>query len=106
MQVVNKESIIGYQIVEELGLVSGSTVRAKHLGGDIASSLKHLVGGEMGIYTEMMVKARQVAYQKMLDEAEKLGADAIVNVRFTSSTVAQGAAEILVYGSAVKVEKK
>ncbi len=106
MKVVNKEFVTGYKITEDLGVVSGNTVRAKHIGGDIASSFKHIVGGEMGIYTEMMTQARTTAYEKMIFEAKELGADGIVNIRFTSATVAQGAAEILVYGTAVKLEKE
>jgi uncharacterized protein YbjQ (UPF0145 family) len=87
---------------EMLGLVKGSTIQTKHIGKDIGASIKTLVGGELKGYTEMMNEARTIATKRMTDEAEKLGADAIVNVRFATSAVMQGAAEIIVYGTAVK----
>lgn len=94
----------GYRIVEVLGIVKGSTVRAKHLGKDILASLRHVVGGEIKEYTEMLKEARAEAERRMIDEAEKLGANAIVNVRYTTSNIMGGAAEILAYGTAVRIE--
>ncbi len=88
-----------------LGLVKGSTIRTKHLGKDILSVLKALMGGELREYTEMIMEARQQAQNRMVSEAEKLGANAIVGVRFGTSQVLQGAAEIVAYGTAVKLKK-
>ncbi|MGI6450225.1 MAG: YbjQ family protein [Desulfitobacteriia bacterium] len=88
--------------LEVLGLVKGGSIRAKHLGKDITSMLKHMVGGELTSYTEMMNESRALATKRMVEEAEKLGADAVINIRYTSATVMQGAAEVLVYGTAVK----
>ena len=84
--------------------VTGSTVRAKHVGKDILASLKNLVGGELKSYTELLNEARQEAMQRMFQEAESIGANAVVNVRFSTSSVAQGAAELFAYGTAVRVE--
>ncbi len=88
-----------------LGLVTGSTVQSKHLGRDIAAGLKTLVGGELKGYTEMLEDARKQALDRMMNNAKKLDADAITGVRFNSSTVAQGVAEIMVYGTAVKYDE-
>lgn len=88
--------------VQVLSLVKGSTIQSKHLGKDIASGLKTIVGGELTAYTEMLEDARRIATERMVAEASALGADAIINVRFSSSTVAAGASEMLVYGTAVK----
>ena len=99
--VYNTENIPG-QSVELLGLVKGSMIQSKHLGRDIGNTLKSLVGGELRGYSEMLNEARAIATKRMLEDAEKLGADAIVNVRYTTSAVMQGAAEMLVYGTAVK----
>ena len=101
MIIVNTETISG-KTLTTLGLVKGSTVQSRHVGKDIMSGLKTLVGGELTAYSEMLNDARAQATKRMVDEAEKLGADAIVNVRYASSAVMQGAAEILVYGTAVK----
>jgi len=101
MIIVNTDYITGKQF-EMLGLVSGSTIQSKHIGKDIGASFKTLVGGELKGYTEMMNEARSVATRRMVEVATQLGADAIVNVRFASSAVMQGAAEIVVYGTAVK----
>lgn len=87
-----------------LGLVKGSTIRAKHLGKDILAGLKLMVGGELREYTEMLQEARQQATDRMIEEAKKLNADAIICTKFTTSQVMQGAAEILVYGTAVKLK--
>lgn len=99
----NLETVPGRQIVEHYGLVSGSTVRAKHVGRDIAASLKNLVGGELRGYTELLQEARKEATDRMVAQARALGANAVVNVRYSTSSVAQGAAEIYAYGTAVKL---
>ncbi|SHI91989.1 Uncharacterized conserved protein YbjQ, UPF0145 family [Dethiosulfatibacter aminovorans DSM 17477] len=103
MILINTDKIPGKEITEVLGLVKGSTIRAKHIGKDIVSGLRMLVGGEMREYAEMLEEARSIALAKMAKQAESLGADAVVNIRFSTSAVMQGAAEILVYGTAVKV---
>lgn len=105
MLIVNTESIHGKQISEVLGLVEGSTVQSKHLGKDIAAGLKTLVGGELKGYSDMLNDARKMATERMVEEAQRMGADAIVNVRYSSSAIMQGAAEILVYGTAVRLAK-
>ncbi len=104
MLLVNTPDIPGQKIVKTVGLVRGSTIRAKHIGKDIASAFRHLVGGEMKEYSEMLNEARQIATKLMVDEAASRGANAVVNVRFTTSSVIQGAAEILAYGTAVITE--
>ena len=88
--------------LEALGIVKGTVVQSKNFGKDFMASMKTLVGGEIVGYTEMLVEARQIATKRMVDEAEALGADAVVNIRYGSSSVMQGAAEIIVYGTAVK----
>ena len=100
----NTEEIPGRRIRELHGVVSGSTVRAKHLGKDIMAGLKNLVGGELKGYTELLQESRAEATSRMVVQARQLGANAVVNVRFTTSSVAQGASEILAYGTAVRVE--
>lgn len=100
----NLESVPGRLIAEHYGLVSGNTVRAKNVGRDIAASFKNLVGGELKGYTELLSEARQQATDRMVEQARSLGANAVINVRFSTSSVAQGAAELYVYGSAVRVE--
>lgn len=106
MLLVNTETIPGFSIVEVKGLVQGNTVRTKHLGRDIGASLKSVVGGELSGYTEMMTEARAEAAERMIAEATKIGADAIVNVRFATASVMGGAAELLAYGTAVKAIPK
>ena len=101
MILVNTDYISGKQL-EMLGLVKGSTVQSKHLGKDIAQAFKGLVGGELKSYNEMMNEARAMATKRMVEEAEALGADAVVNVRYASAAVMQGAAEVIAYGTAVK----
>ena len=88
-----------------LGLVKGSTIQSKHVGKDILQSFKTLVGGELKAYNDMMNEARAIATKRMVAEAEALGADAVVNVRYASAAVVQGAAEVIVYGTAVKFVK-
>ena len=103
MILTNIETIPGKTIVEHYGLVSGNTVRAKNVGRDIAASFKNLVGGELKGYTELLEDARTEATSRMVAQATALGANAIVNVRYSTSAVAQGAAELYVYGTAVLV---
>ncbi len=100
----NIESVPGKTIVEHFGVVSGSTVRAKHIGRDLMASLKNMVGGELTAYTELLQDSRQQATDRMIEQAEQLGANAVINVRFATSSVAQGAAELYVYGTAVRVK--
>lgn len=104
MILTNTSDIAGREIQECLGLVKGSSIRAKHLGKDVLSFFRFLVGGELKEYAEMIDESRKIATTEMLREAEGLGADAIVNIRFATSAVMQGAAEILVYGTAVKIK--
>ena len=92
--------------LEMLGMVKGSTIQCKNIGRDIGASFKNLVGGEMKAYTEMMNEARDLAIQRMVEEAEGLGADAVVNIRFATSAIIQGAAEVIAYGTAVKFVNK
>ena len=100
----NTEDIPGQQIVEFYGVVTGSTVRAKHIGRDIAAGLKNFVGGELKGYTELLQEARKEALPRMMEQARSVGANAVINVRFATSSIAQGAAELFAYGTAVKVE--
>mgnify|MGYP000974166144 CR=1 FL=1 len=101
MILVNTDYIAGKEL-EMLGLVKGSTIQSKNIGRDITQSFKTIVGGELGAYTEMMNDARALATKRMVAEAEGLGADAVVNVRYASATVMQGAAEVVAYGTAVR----
>ena len=98
------DSIPGKKIGEILGIAMGNTVRAKHIGKDIVAGLKGVVGGEIKQYTEMMTESRQEAINRMINHAKDLGADAVINVRFTTSMTMRGAAELLAYGTAVKLE--
>jgi uncharacterized protein YbjQ (UPF0145 family) len=104
MIISNTQEIPGKTIVEFFGVVSGSTVRAKHIGRDIIAGLKNVVGGELTGYTELITEARGEAIQRMSNQAEHMGANAIVKVNFATSSVAQGAAELFAYGTAVTVE--
>jgi len=104
MLLTNIETVPGKNIVDHFGVVSGSTVRAKHLGRDLMASLKNMVGGELKAYTELLQDSRRQATDRMIAQAEKLGANAIVNVRYATSSVAQGAAELYVYGTAVRIK--
>lgn len=103
MIITNLEAIPGKTIEEHYGIVQGSTIRAKHVGRDMMASLKNIFGGELRGYTELLVESREEALLRMKEQAREMGANAIVNVRFSTSSVAQGAAEILAYGTAVKV---
>lgn len=100
----NTESIPGRKIVEFYGVVSGNTVRAKHVGRDIMAGLKNIVGGELTGYTELLQDSRNEATNRMIAQAESVGANAVVNVRYATSSIAQGAAELFAYGTAVRVE--
>ncbi len=104
MIVTNIDHVPGQNIVEHFGLVSGSTIRAKHIGKDIMAGLKNLVGGELKGYTQLLQESRDQALERMIAQARQLGANAVINVRFSTSSVAQGAAELYVYGTAVKVQ--
>jgi len=104
MLITNIEYLPNKEIVEHYGVVSGSTVRAKHLGRDLAAGLKNIFGGELRGYTELLGESRDEAIKRMEAQAESLGANAILNVRFSTSSVASGAAELYVYGTAVKVK--
>ena len=104
MQVSNTETIAGYRIVQTHGVATGNTVRAKNVARDFLANLKNIVGGEVRGYTEMLSEARDEATHRMLQAAKSLGANAVVNVRFTTSSVAEGMSEMLAYGTAVTVE--
>lgn len=104
MILVNTDFISGKEL-ETISIVKGSTIQSKHIGKDILSGLKTIVGGELKAYVEMINEARAIATKRMVEEAEKLGADAVINIRYSTSNVMQGAAEILVYGTAVKFKK-
>lgn len=99
----NTETIPGKTIVEFYGVVTGNTVRAKHLGRDIMAGLKNIVGGELVGYTELLQDSRQEATERMIQQAQSMGANAIINVRFATSSIAQGASELFAYGTAVRV---
>jgi uncharacterized protein YbjQ (UPF0145 family) len=99
----NTDSIPGRTIVEFYGVVSGNTVRAKHIGRDIMAGLKNIVGGELVGYTELLQDSRQEATDRMIEQARSMGANAVVNVRFATSSISQGAAELFAYGTAVRV---
>lgn len=101
---VTTSTISGKEITETLGMVRGSTVRARNVGRDVFAGLKNLVGGEISEYTELLAQAREQAIKRMIDDARRLNADAIVSVRFNTSQVSQGSAEMLAYGTAVKLK--
>lgn len=105
MIITNTEFVTGKDISEILGLVKGNTIQAKSIGKDIKAGFRHMVGGEIKEYTEMLAESREIALKRMRDKAEKLGADAVINVRFMTSAIMGGAAEILTYGTAVKFKK-
>lgn len=104
MLVSSIESLPGTRIVKHLGIVQGSTVRAKHVGKDFLSGIKNIFGGELGAYTELLEESRQEALDRMKEQAKAKGANAVLNVRFTTSTISAGAAEILAYGTAVVLQ--
>lgn len=103
MIIVTSDRIVGQDIIETVGMVRGTTVRARHLGKDILASLRNLVGGEVHEYTKMLAESREHALDRMAEEARSLGAHAVVDARFSTSNISAGAAEVLVYGTAVKL---
>lgn len=103
MLLTNLEQVPGKKIVQHFGLVQGNTIRAKHVGKDFLAGLKNIFGGELGAYTELLAESRKEATDRMIAQAQSMGADAIVNVRYSTSSVAQGAAELYAYGTAVKL---
>ena len=105
MIVVSSHAIAGKEITQTLGLVRGGTVRAHHVGQDIIAYLRNLVGGEVDEYTKMLAEAREQSLDRMMHDAERLGANAIVGVRFSTSDIASGAAEVFVYGTAVHIKE-
>ncbi len=104
MLLTNLEQVPGKKIVQHFGLVQGNTIRAKHVGKDFLAGLKNIFGGELGAYTELLAESRKEATDRMIQQAQSMGANAIVNVRYSTSSVAQGAAELYAYGTAVKIE--
>ena len=104
MIINNLETIPGHRITQHLGLVQGSTVRAKHVGKDIFAGIKNIFGGELSSYTDLLNESRHESIDRMMEQAEALGANAIINVRFSTSSIAAGAAELFVYGTAVIIE--
>ena len=104
MILTNIESIPGKKIAEHFGLVSGSTVRARHIGSDMAASFKNIVGGELKGYTALLNDSRQQAINRMILQAQQLGANAVINIRFSTSSITKGASELYVYGTAVKID--
>jgi len=104
MLISNIEQVPGKRISEHLGLVQGSTVRAKHVGKDMLAGIKNIFGGELSGYTELLSESRQEALERMTAQAQAMGADAVLNVRFATSTIAVGASEILAYGTAVRLQ--
>lgn len=105
MIVTTTESIAGYEVREALGITRGNVIRAKHVGNDIIAGFRQIVGGELSEYTKLMSEAREQAYDRMIAHAKSLGADAIIGMRFTTSTVMAGSAEILAFGTAVKIAR-
>lgn len=106
MILATTEQIYPYEIIETIGLVKGSTIMSKHIGQDILAGLQTIMGGEIEGYQDMLEEARKIAETRMVENANQLGADAIVSIRYASSSIMQGAAEMVVYGTAVKLAKK
>ena len=104
MILVNTDFVTGRDIKEMLGMVRGNTIQAKSIGKDIKAGFRHMVGGEIKEYTNMLAESREIALKRMIDKAEKLKADAVINIRFMTSSIMGGAAEILAYGTAVKLK--
>ncbi len=103
MLITNTENVAGREITQHLGVVKGATVQSKHIGRDIMAGLKNIIGGELAGYTELLEDARTMATDRMIAEAHKVGADAIVNIRYATTTVTPSASELMVYGTAVKL---
>jgi uncharacterized protein YbjQ (UPF0145 family) len=106
MMMTPSSTVAGHRVTQTLGLVRGNTIRARHVGKDILAGLRNIVGGEVAEYTKMMAESREQALDRMMVEAEELGADAVVNLRFATSYVMGSASEILAYGDAVKMQKE
>ncbi len=106
MKITTQDGFAEYEIMETLGLVKGNTIRARHVGKDIMAGLRTLVGGEISEYTKMLAESREQALDRMISHAKSLGADGIVCMRFTTSAVMQGSAELLAFGTAVKLKEK
>ncbi len=104
MLLTNLEQVPGRKIIQHFGLVQGNTIRAKHVGKDFLAGLKNIFGGELSAYTELLAESRKEATDRMVQQAQSMGANAIVNVRYSTSSVAQGAAELYAYGTAVKID--
>jgi len=104
MIITNTDFVTGKEIKEMIGLVKGNTIQAKSIGKDIRAGFRHIAGGEIKEYTEMLAESREIALKRMKEKAEKQGADAVINVRFMTSSIMGGAAEILAYGTAVKLK--
>ena len=104
MIIVNTDFVPGKNITETIGLVKGNTIQAKSIGKDIKAGFRHMAGGEIKEYTEMLAESREIALKRMTDKAQRMGADAVINVRFMTSAIMGGAAEILAYGTAVKLK--
>jgi len=105
MIIATTNEVPGYKVKENLGIVKGNTVRARHMGRDILAGLRNLVGGEISDYTKLLAESREQSLDRMIERASELGADAVIGIRFMTSSVMQGAAELLAYGTAVKLEK-
>jgi len=106
MIIATTNEVPGYKVKETLGIVKGNTVRARHMGRDILAGLRNIVGGEITDYTKLLAESREQSLDRMIERASELGADAVIGIRFMTSSVMQGAAELLVYGTAVKLEKE
>ena len=106
MKLVNIDYIPGYIITDALGIVKGTTVQAKNIGKDFLSGMKNIVGGEITAYSDMIKKSRQIATKRMVDDAKSLGADAVINIRYGTSSIMSGASEVIAYGTAVKIKKE
>ena len=106
MRMSNLDYVPGYEVVKDLGLVRANVVRAKNIGKDIIAGLKNVVGGELREYTEMLSESREIALSRMVKKAEEKKADAVINIRFMTSSIAGGAAEIMAFGTAVKLKRK
>ena len=106
MLISNLEILPDYRIVRHIGLVQGSSVRSKHVGRDLMASFKNILGGELRGYTELLHESREEATARLIEQAEKIGANAVLNVRYSTSSIAAGAAEIFVYGTAVEISER
>ncbi|MCB1741800.1 MAG: YbjQ family protein [Gammaproteobacteria bacterium] len=106
MHLTTQDEFAEYEIVQTLGLVRGNTIRSRHIGNDLLASLRNLVGGEITEYTKMLAESREQSLDRMTDEARRLGADGVVAIRFVTSPVMQGAAELLAYGTAVRLKPR